>query len=133
MPPLPKVVPPTVQTATWLTDEDHGRIRRSVQKTPEGYVKLFDPGKDHLSYGQASTLENQSGNIQFGEVEPGFAVVRGDHPALNLDDEWCLFRRERRIILVEDAREDEQDDGDDAPVTSSRNPKPRPARGVRTA
>lgn len=111
---LPPLTPPDLD-APWLTDEDHGLIRRSMlrRSIAPGKVLLFDPDKEHLAFGASSSLEDQSGNIQFGDVEPHFALVNADHPALDVDDLHSLFRMERRIVVV--ARGDEEE------------PAPRPA------
>lgn len=126
---LPPLTPPDSDSAYWLTDEDHGLIRRSdkVFHAPKGHVKLFDPDHVHLTFGAASTLEEQTGNIQFGEIEPHFAIVRKDHPALDVDDAHSLFRMERRIVVVGDGGKGEEPEAVKAAETPRAPAKPAPA------
>lgn len=88
--------------APWITDEQYGVIRRSVQSTPEDSVKLYHPELAGLRFGPAGLLEaGADGLIIFGQVEPHFAVVRGDHPLLDPASPRSIWRLENRVVLVE--------------------------------
>lgn len=126
---LPPLTPPDVDHAPWLEDEDHTTIRKSVlaKTVKKGMVLLYDPDHAALNFGPAARMQAQSGNIQFGDVEPHFAVVPRDHPALDTRDEMSLFRRNRRIVVI--AGWDEPEEGDaPAPAPAPRKPAPRRRR-----
>lgn len=77
---------------------------RSGLVAPAGHVKLYDPKRDTLTYGQASVSVNGPSTtdalIVFGEVEPGVAIVRADHPLLS-----GLLRRHPGIQVFEPGEE----------------------------
>lgn len=132
---LPPLTPPDLDHAPWLDDEQHGIVRRSVlcKHVRPGYLVLFDPDHEHLSFGAASSLENASGNIQFGEVEPHFALVPRDHPSLDPRDLHSLFRMERRVVVVADGGDGAADvPGVTPPTTPRAQQAKRPAAKPRS-
>jgi len=59
---------------------------RTAQQPGKGFVKLYDPHHDAMTYGQVSRSQNGPHTtddlIVFGGVEAGVAIVRADHPLL---------------------------------------------------
>lgn len=75
------------------------RARTSLQPA-EGQVKLYHPGIDALRFGPGSPSTSgpvtTDDLIQFGQLEPGVAIVDADHPLLPL-----LLKRHPKIIVLE--------------------------------
>ena len=76
------------------------RARNSALQASEGQVKLYHPNKDALKYGPGNEQTDGPGTtdrlIVFGELEPGVAIVRADHPLLP-----GLLRRVSGIVVME--------------------------------
>lgn len=75
------------------------RARTSVLQAGEGQLKLYHPSKDALKFGGGSETRDPEGSdnlIVFGQLEPGVAIVRADHPLLP-----ALLRRHSGIQVLE--------------------------------
>lgn len=64
-------------------------------KPQEGQVKLYNPDSEGLKFGPGSGPETYDDLIVFGNVEPGVAIVRADHPLLPK-----LLKSEPRIVVL---------------------------------
>lgn len=59
--------------------------QRTAQQAGDGMVKLYHPTKDGLQYGPGTAQQDGTESdrlIVFGQLEPGVAIVRADHPLL---------------------------------------------------
>lgn len=75
------------------------RARTSVLQAGEGQLKLYHPSKDALKFGPGSETRDPEGSdnlIVFGQLEPGVAIIRADHPLLP-----ALLRRHSGIQVLE--------------------------------
>lgn len=73
---------------------------RTVLQPPPGHVKLYDPRRDNLRFGSGSPSfagpDTTPDLIQFGQIEPGVAIVPADHPLLP-----ALRKRYPKILVME--------------------------------
>ena len=84
-----------------LADQAQAADRaRTALQPQEGQVKLYHPGVDSLKFGPGTQMlagpDTTPDLIQFGQVEPGVAIVAADHPLLP-----TLLKRHPSIIVLE--------------------------------
>ena len=84
-----------------LADQAQAQDRaKTVLQPGEGQVKLYHPGMDSLKFGPGTQMisgpDTTPDLIQFGQVEPGVAIVAADHPLLP-----ALLKRHPKIIVLE--------------------------------
>ena len=84
-----------------IADQAQAQDRaRTALQPGEGQLKLYHPGLDSLKFGPGTQMlsgpDTTPDLIQFGQVEPGVAIVAADHPLLP-----ALLKRHPKIIVLE--------------------------------